>query len=76
MASNTPGPRHYNYAIVFRQHTDAPKEYKKRRRALIETIVASIVGGALEALTLTHRPATPQVRSKRAYRDIKWRMGV
>jgi hypothetical protein len=33
-----PGSGHYNYAIVFRQHTDAAKEYKRRWKKLVKTI--------------------------------------
>ncbi len=33
-----PDMGHYNYAIVFRQHTDAPKEYKTRWKKLVKTI--------------------------------------
>lgn len=36
-----PGVDHHDYAIVFRQHTDAPKTFKTRWCALLKTIKAN-----------------------------------
>ena len=50
---SAPGPGRYNYAIVFRQHNDAPKEYKQRWKALIKTINTNpdvVIAGWLQHL--------------------------